>query len=94
MVGIPSSYRYRMQVAGRDYLFQNRQGLNSLRHTKSAVPKGGGPHQPSPSVPTTGNGAVPAATRPLQPWQLREAYLVAEIDTLQAELEELRRRHA
>jgi hypothetical protein len=25
-------------VAGRDYLFQNRQGLNSLRHTKSAIP--------------------------------------------------------
>jgi len=25
-------------VAYRDYIFQNRQGLNSLRHTKSDIP--------------------------------------------------------
>ena len=91
-------------VAGRDYLFQNRQGLNSLRHTKSAIPKGGGPHQPTAptgSATTTSSrpGTMPATqlqqvAREQPQWLQREAELITMINKLQSELVALRQRHA
>ena len=65
-------------VAYRDYIFQNRQGLNSLRHTKSDIPAA----KPKPvrqEAPVRRGGEA-----------ARVAQLERQIGALQAELAALR----
>jgi len=67
-------------VAYRDYIFQNRQGLNSLRHTKSDIPAAK-PKQHGTNAPAPVRRGGEAA---------RVAQLERKIGALQAELAALR----
>ena len=67
-------------VAYRDYIFQNRQGLNSLRHTKSDIPA---------AKPKQHDINAPAPVRP-GGGAARVAQLERQIGALQAELAALR----
>ena len=66
-------------VAYRDYIFQNRQGLNSLRHTKSDIPAAKPKHGANAPAPVRRGGEA-----------ARVAQLERQIGALQAELAELR----
>ena len=73
-------------VAYRDYIFQNRQGLNSLRHTKSDIPA---------AKPKQHDTKAPAPVRQEAPVRrggeaARVAQLEWQIGALQGELAALR----
>ena len=72
-------------VAYRDYIFQNRQGLNSLRHTKSDIPAAKPKHGANAPAPVRQEAPV---------WRGGEAARVAQLErqigALQAELAALR----
>ena len=72
-------------VAYRDYIFQNRQGLNSLRHTKSDIPAAKPKHDVNAPAPVRQEAPVRRGGD-----AARVAQLERKIGALQAELAALR----
>lgn len=81
-------------VAYRDYIFQNRQGLNSLRHAKADIPA---PKQPEHAaevvgVPERGKAGAQDSEDLTAVLMAEEERLEATIASLQLQLERVRSR--